>query len=141
MMPLALGRSWSTIRQHFDPDALSTLIQQLAPRAEVSTDTQLRRVVVSAPADQQTMIKSLVEQLDQESALEDQPLLQLYPFDKPLDASLVPSLQALLPEATITLSTDGRQLSVVARVVDQTIAKRMVEQWVEAARATAATRS
>ena len=34
--------------KHFDPTALTTLIKQLAPRAEVSTDAQLRRVVVGA---------------------------------------------------------------------------------------------
>ncbi len=119
--------------KHFDPTALATLIKQLAPRADVSTDVALRRVVVGATPANQTMIKSLVDQLDQESAIEDQPLLQVYPLEKPLDATIVPSLTALVPDAKVTVSTDGRQLLVMARVVDQTVIKKMVEQWKEAA--------
>ncbi len=117
--------------KHFDPTALAALIENLAPRAKVSTDAQLRRVVVSASPAEQTMIKSLVEQLDQESALEDRPVLQIHALDKPVDATLVTTLQGLVPDATITLSTDAMQLSVVARVVDQTVIKKMVDQWKE----------
>ncbi len=119
--------------KHFDPTALATLVKQLAPRADVSTDAALRRVVVSATPANQAMIKSLVEQLDRESTLEDKPLLQVYTLDKPLDATIVPTLTSIVPGAKVTVSTDGRQLFVVARVVDQTMIKKMVEQWKEAA--------
>ncbi|MFW6170967.1 MAG: secretin N-terminal domain-containing protein, partial [Planctomycetota bacterium] len=118
--------------EYFDPAELATLIEEFTPRAEVATDAKLRRVVISAPAEQQEMIKSLVEQLDTESALQDQPLLQIYPLDKPLDEGLVESLESLVPDAEITLGEDGLQLSVMARVVDQTVVKKMIDQWKEA---------
>lgn len=121
--------------KHFDPSELTTLIEQLAPRAVVSTDAQLRRVVVSASEAEQKVIKSLVDQLDQESALEDKPLLQVYPLAEPVDATLVTILQNLLPNATVTLSPDSRRLTVVARVVDQAVVRKMVEQWSEVATA------
>jgi len=117
--------------KHFDPETLAEVVEQLAPRADVSADPRTRRVVVGASAAEQTMIKSLVEQLDEEAALEDQPVLQLYPLDKPLDDSIVDAIKSVAPEATVALSDDGRRLSVVARVVSQTIIKRMVEQWKE----------
>ncbi len=119
--------------KHFDPTALAALVENIAPRAEVSTDAQLRRVVVSATPAEQTMIKSLVDQLDQESALENKPVLQIHALEKPVDATLVTTLKRLLPDATITLSTDGLQLSVVARVADQAAIKKMVDQWKEVA--------
>ena len=75
------------------------------------------------------MIRSLVDQLDQESALEDQPLLQVYSLDQPLDATVLATLTGMLPGARLTLAADGRQLTVVARVVDHTVVKRLVEQW------------
>ncbi len=121
--------------KQFDPTALATLIKQLVPRADISTDAALRRVVVSTTPANQTMIKSLVDQLDQESALEDKPLLQVYALEKPLDATVVPSLTSLVPGAKVTVSADGQQLMVVARVVDQTVIKKMVEQWQEVTKA------
>ena len=121
--------------QRFDPTALSTLVKQLIPRVEMSLDAKLRRVVVSASSSDQAMVKSLVDQLDQESALEDKPQLQLYPLDKRLDETLLTTLRPLIPEAQLTLSADGRQLTAVARVVDQTVIKKLVDQWQELAAA------
>ncbi|MFO7901534.1 MAG: secretin N-terminal domain-containing protein, partial [Pirellulaceae bacterium] len=118
--------------EYFDPAELATLIEEFAPRAEVATDAKLRRVVVSASSEQQAMIESLVEQLDKESALQDQPVLQVYPLEKALDEGWVESLESLVPDAELTLSEDGLQLSVMGRVVDQTVVKKMIEQWKEA---------
>ena len=117
--------------KHFDPAALATLVKQLIPRAEISSDVSLRRVVVSASAAHQTMVKSLVEQLDQESALEDTPLLQVYALEKMMDATVLSTLTSMIPDAKLTLSTDGRQLTAVARVVDQTVVKKLVDQWTQ----------
>ena len=121
--------------KHFDPTALTTLVKQLLPRVEISSDVKLRRVVVSTSPGNQAMVKSLVEQLDQESALEDKPLLQLYPLAKRLDETVLTTLRPLVPDAQLTLSADGRQLTAVARVVDQTVVKKLVDQWQELAAA------
>ncbi len=121
--------------KHFDPAALATLVKQLMPRAEISSDPKLRRVVVSASAANQAMVKSLVDQLDQESALEDTPLLQLYPLEKNAGRHRAHVLRPMVPDAQLTLSTDGRQLTAVARVVDQTVIKKLVDQWKELAAA------
>ena len=59
--------------KHFDPAALATLVKQLVPRADISSDPKLRRIVVTTSAANQAMVKSLVDQLDQEIALEDSP--------------------------------------------------------------------
>lgn len=115
--------------KHFDATALSTLIKQLMPRAEVTADAKLRRVVVNTTEGNQAMVKSLVEQLDKESALEDQPTVQLFTLAKPLDDSVMTTLTPLVPDAKLALSTDKRQLTVVARVVDQTVIKKLVDQW------------
>ena len=115
--------------KRFDATTLATLVKELLPRADVSSDPKLRRVVVSTSPGNQEMVKSLVEQLDQESALEDQPLLQVYALDHPLDATILTTLTAMLPETQLTLSTDRRQITAVARVVDQTVVKRLVDQW------------
>ncbi|MCU0960950.1 MAG: hypothetical protein MUF48_12670, partial [Pirellulaceae bacterium] len=115
--------------KHFDPTALVTLVKQLMPRAEVAADAALRRVVVSASPANQAMIKALVDQLDAESALEDAPVLQVYPLEQRLDETLLQSLRTLVPKAQLTLSSDGRRLTAVARVVDQTVVKRLVDQW------------
>ncbi len=121
--------------KHFDPTALTTLVKQLLPRVEISSDVKLRRLVVGTSPGNQAMVKSLVEQLDQESALEDKPLLQLYPLAKRLDETVLTTLRPLVPDAQLTLSADGRQLTVVARVVDQTVVKKLVDQWQELAAA------
>ena len=121
--------------KHFDPAALATLVKQLIPRAEISSDPKLRRVVVSASAANQAMVKSLVDQLDQESALEDTPLLQLYALEKKLDDTVLTLLRPMVPDAQLSLSADGRQLTAVARVVDQTVIKKLIDQWKELAAA------
>ena len=121
--------------KRFDPAALATLVKQLVPRADISSDPKSRRVVVSASAAAQAMVKSLVDQLDQESALEDTPTLQLYTLEKRMDDTVLPLLQPMVPDAQLKLSTDGRQLTAVARVVDQTVIKKLLDQWKELAAA------
>ena len=77
------------------------------------------------------MIKSLVDQLDSGIGSRGQAIAAGVRLEKPVDATVVPTLAAMVPGAQVTLSADGRQLIVVARVVDQTVVKKMVEQWKE----------
>ena len=50
-------------------------------------------------------------------------------MDKPADPSVVKTLATVIPEVRVTLTDDGRQLLVVARLMDQTVVKALVDQW------------
>jgi hypothetical protein len=115
-----------------EPQTLAKLIEDLLPEARVTVEEKARSVVVSATAGDQTMVKALVEQLEQDEAFNRQIQLQVYPLEEPIDASSVAKLQALVPDAEVSQSADARQLMVVARPEDQTRIKSWIDQWQQA---------
>ncbi len=111
-----------------DPDTTLTLLQNLLPRAQLSVDTQTRKLVaVAVPADQR-VIKTTLEQLQPDKPGPDAPELRSYSFSRALASSVTTALSGLVPNAQVTADAQGKRLLVVASPSDHAVVKEAIEQ-------------
>ncbi len=100
-------------------DSLATLLQQVLPRALVVS--QPGRIAVRGHPGEQKLAQTTIEQFAEAKPKLEKPSLTLYPLTQPLDASLLETMQAAVPDATLTLLGDGKRLSVVGVAEDQAL--------------------
>lgn len=119
-----------------DPTTVQTMVQALYPKVKVTIDPANRRVVVIAPASQQTTIRGLVEQLEVQR---DNPLrIQDYALER-LDPQQTQSvIQSLLPNLRMTVDNENRRLRVIGAAEEQTQVEKLLEQLAQAAPASEA---
>ena len=88
---------------------------------------------MSLRAADQTEIETLLKQYSDAMTAQGKPTLKVYPLEHVLSATDVTTFQSLVPDAKVTLSTDGRRLHVVARAEDQTSVESLIKQLEQAA--------
>ena len=116
-----------------NPNTILTALQQLVPEAQVSADTQSGSIVALAiPADQEA-IRATLEKLQPAADGTSRRELLIYPFTEPLPTGVVEGLQALIPNAKVTLDADGKHLTVVASPAEHALVKESIDKLEQAA--------
>ena len=122
------ARFESYLLQGIDPTALVANLQALAPNAKVTLDAKAGKLVVFAtPAEHET-VKGALEKLGRGTSPDNTPQLTLYRLTKADPATLVATLQPLVPEAKLTIDLPSKNLVVVAVPADQAMIKKLLEQ-------------
>ena len=101
------------------PPAESTLstLQYLAPTARISDLRGDKKLMVVAPPRVQKTVADTLG-LFAENTKPNDPILKIYKFREQLDSTFTSTLQTFAPNAQLTLDTDNRQLTVIARTED-----------------------
>jgi type II secretory pathway component GspD/PulD (secretin) len=107
-------------------DSLVTLLQQVLPRALVIS--QPGRIAIRAQPDEQKLAQSTIDQFKQAEGKPKPPILKFYPLNQPLDSALLSTIQATVPDATVTLLDDSKRLSVLGLAADQALIEATLRQ-------------
>ncbi|MCY2992126.1 MAG: hypothetical protein NTY19_30235 [Planctomycetota bacterium] len=122
------ARFESYLLQGVDPTALLVNLQTLVPNAKVTLDAKAGKLVVfGTPAEHET-IKGALEKLGRGTTPENTPQLVVYRLTKADPATVVATLQPLVPEAKLTVDLQTKNLVVVAVPADQATIKQLLEQ-------------
>jgi len=112
-----------------DPDATLSLLQKLAPEAQLTLDSNTNNLIALAvPADQQ-IIKSTIEQLQPDASDPDTKVLQFHSLSREPSDNLVTVLTNLAPQAEITADAENERLMVVATAADHEMIKGVIEEF------------
>ena len=76
----------------------------------------------------QTLVQELIAQYEEVAAKQGKPELRVHVLKEPLSATILATLQALVPDAKVTPSTDAKQLVIVARTEDHATIKTTLDQ-------------
>ena len=82
---------------------------------------------MAGPEDQ-TLVQTHLKQLQEVAAQVEKPELKIYALKKAPDATITTALATLAPTATVTVSTDGKRLIVVAKPEDQVTIEKTLQQ-------------
>jgi len=111
--------------------SVTDLLQSLIPDAQVVKDSEQNRLIVIGSAKDHQLVKQTIEQLAADKAGQP-PQLKFYPLQKTEGSHAVTILQAIAPDARITLDTEHRRLSIVARDTDHQILAATLKRLEEA---------
>ncbi len=112
---------------------LMTGLQELVPGAKLMIDYKNDKLVAWASPEEHEMLKVAVEKLAPASGGENAPRLQVYALSKKAPAGLVEGLQKLVPEAEVSIDTEGTSLTVVATATEQQMVQDAVDRLEQAA--------
>jgi len=109
------------------PADLLAVLQKLVPKAQITLDSENKRLmVVASPADHEK-IEATVREFDSTTAAT--PVLQFHPLLREPPPDLLTVLSGLVPKAQVTLDAENKRLMVVAVPEDQEVVKSTVEQF------------
>ena len=112
---------------------LMTGIQELVPGVKLMIDTKNDKLIAWASPEEHEMLKAAVEKLAPASGGENAPRLQIYTLSRKAPAGLVDGLQKLVPEAEVSIDTEGTSLTVVAAPIEQQMVQDAVDRLEKAA--------
>ena len=112
---------------------LMTGLQELVPGAKLMIDYKNDKLVAWASPEEHEMLKVAVEKLAPASGGENAPRLQVYTLSKKAPSGLVEGLQKLVPEAEVSIDTEGTSLTVVATSTEQQMVQDAVDRLKQAA--------
>ena len=104
-----------------------TLLTALVPRASATPDDVNRRLLITATADEHTLIDQIIQQV-QKDAVGVKPELRFYPLHKVPGPTSLTILQSIAPQATITFQADANRYSVIATANDHATIAATLEQ-------------
>jgi len=110
---------------------VTDLLQSLIPDAEVVNDSEQDRLIVIGSAKDHQLVKQTIEQLAADKSGQP-PQLKFYPLKNTEGSHAVTILQAIAPDARITLDSEHRRLSIVARDTDHQILVATLKRLEEA---------
>ncbi len=96
-----------------DISTLTSLLSGLVPKANITSDTTSRRLLITATEKDHATIAQVIEQVSQDAGGE-VPELRFYPLRKTSGASAQTILQAMFSGAQISYEEQAKRLSVVA---------------------------
>lgn len=115
-----------------DPSAAITVLQTLVPNARLTVDSTSRSVIAVAVPDDQTVIKSTIEEIENSKPADKVGKeIRFYPFKKSPPSSLLPVVQGLVPRAEVSVDTDGRRWTVVATPVDHDVIATTTKRFMD----------
>jgi len=97
------------------------------PTAEFAAGSDPRQLIAWATPEDHEIIKTTVEQMSSKEADATAPKVEVYPLESTDAADAVSVLQAAVPHAVFTASTDGRQLIAWARPDEHAVIKAAVQ--------------
>lgn len=111
---------------------LKTLTEEL-PGIQVITDAEPGELAIWAKPEQHKVLAEILEQLKRDvpsaEKIENTPQVETYRLSRVDPTTLVPLLQALVPEAKVSVDTTTRTLIVVAIPADQQTIRGVVQQF------------
>ena len=107
-------------------DALTELLRQVVPRGTVIS--QAGRIAVRASAAEQRLAKMTIDEFQKAGPNTQLPTLKIVPVGRQVDAAVVAAIQTTVPDATLTLLSDGTKLSVLGRAEEQVLVATALEQ-------------
>ena len=109
------------------PANLVSILQAQAPKAEITVDSESKRLVVLAtPTDQET-VRSIIEKFQEGSPSDEEAELVVYPIKDADPTSAMTVLQKLVPDAELTLDTNSENLTAIAVPSDHEIIKKTLD--------------
>jgi len=112
-----------------DSASALTLLQPLVPDAQLSIESQTGNLVALALADEHTIIKDTLDQLQPATPGPNTPTLRFHPLKQDPPANLTTILAQLVPKAQITVDTENRRLMAVATSEDHDTIQATIEQF------------
>ncbi len=109
------------------PADLLTVLGKLVPKAQITLDTESRRLMAVATAEDHDAIQATIEQF--ETSATRLPELRFHPLVQELPADVLAVLSKLAPKAQITLDAENKRLMVVASAEDHEVIKSTVEEY------------
>ncbi|HUT95740.1 MAG TPA: hypothetical protein VMY37_40165, partial [Thermoguttaceae bacterium] len=109
------------------PTNLTTILQQLVPKAQITVDTENSRLMAVATSEDHDTIQATIEQFETGAA--QMPVLRFHPLIQEPPADLLTVLQKLVPTAQVTLDAENKRLMVVATPGDQETVQSTVEEF------------
>ena len=108
------------------PQTVLQLLNELAPKAEITPDTENDRLMVLASPEDHEKIAATITKVEEAGSTK--PELRFYPIEEELPAAVMSILKTLAPKAQITPDSSGKYLSVVASPAEHEIIKSTIEQ-------------
>ncbi len=109
-----------------DPAAIDNVLQQLVPSATFSINPATRSVVVWGTAGEQARIADALEQLAA-VAVAQAMNIRAYDLARPVTRDIADMLQSLSPTAKVSLSSDARQVVILATPQDHPMFAAVIE--------------
>ncbi|NLZ03264.1 MAG: hypothetical protein GXY25_22340, partial [Pirellulaceae bacterium] len=127
----AAGRS-SQLEVHqltsADPATTLSLLEGLAPEAEIKLDTANKRLIVLAPPETQATIRNTLAQIQPTQPGPNDPQARVINLKQKPAKALSTVIARLAPNAEVTVDEEGKRIVVVATEADQELIRRTVEQ-------------
>jgi type II secretory pathway component GspD/PulD (secretin) len=111
-----------------DPATTLTLLQGLLPQAKLSLDTQTRRIVALASAEDHQAMNAILEQLQAPDLGPDSATLEFYPLEQPVAPTSIALLMTLAPKAKIVVDAEAKRLQVLATPAEQALIKASLDE-------------
>ncbi len=108
------------------PQTVLQLLNELAPKAEITPDTENDRLMVVASPEDHEKIAATITKVEEAGSTK--PELRFYPIEEELPAAVMSILATLAPRAQITRDSSGKYLSVVASPAEHEIIQSTIEQ-------------
>ncbi len=108
------------------PQTVLQLLNELAPKAEITPDTENDRLMVLASPEDHEKIAATITKVEEAGSTK--PELRFYPIEEELPAAVMSILAKLAPRAQITPDSSGKYLSVVASPAEHEIIQSTIEQ-------------
>ncbi|MFH1921481.1 MAG: hypothetical protein ABIP48_16570, partial [Planctomycetota bacterium] len=114
------------LKQAPPPDLL-TALQKLAPRAQITVDSENRRLMAVGSAADHVVILATIEQFEKMAA--DEPELRFHPLVEEPPPEMVTVLQGLVPKAQITPDSPNKRLMVIASAEDHATIQSTIAEF------------
>jgi type II secretory pathway component GspD/PulD (secretin) len=104
--------------EHADAADLQTVITAAVPGATIVTDSQGKQLIVTATLQDQGKIKAIIDEIDRPASASGTKELRRYPMENVPAATLVTTLQTLLPRMTFTAEPTTNQILATGTVAE-----------------------
>ena len=116
-----------------DTASVQTVVQELFPDAKVTLDEKASRLLINALPEQHKAIAAAIKQLDTASPVATDIKLMSYPVDGLTSATVVRTLTAEVPEATVVADTIAKTIIVRGRMKEHREVAAIIESMRQAA--------
>ncbi len=116
-----------------DAASVQTVVQELFPDAKVTLDEKASRLLINALPEQHKAIAAAIKQLDTASPVATDIKLMSYPVDGLTSATVVRTLTAEVPEATVVADTIAKTIIVRGRMKEHREVAAIIESMRQAA--------
>ncbi len=111
-----------------DPSATLTLLQGLFPNAKLTVDPQSKSLISIAKPSDQAAIKNTLNELQPSKSSPNAEKLQFHSLTMKPSGNLMTILQALVPQAKITLEAESKRVMAVATDEDHQTIKETIKK-------------